>query len=208
MNTSRYKKGITLVELVIAVAIFGLLSVAVGAFARDVFYFNDILQIGLNNVTEARKVLRPFANEVRRAQPSNLGAFSLAQTATSSFAFYSDIDEDGVQERVRYFVEGDEFKKGIIEPTGNPLVYSVANERIIKVIHDVVPSSHIFSYYDSNYAGATTTPALSHPVTPSAVRLVRVDLTVDANPNRAPSLMTITTQVTVRNLKDNYEQDE
>jgi prepilin-type N-terminal cleavage/methylation domain-containing protein len=205
MKSARYKKGITLVELVIALAIFGFLAVAVGAFARDVFYFNDILQIGLNNVTEARKVLRPFANEVRRAQPSNLGAFALAQTATSSFAFYTDIDADGVQERVRYFVEGNEFKKGIIKPTGNPLVYNAASENIVKVIRDVVPSDHIFSYYDSSYAGATTTPALAHPVTPAAVRLVRVDLTVDANPNRAPSLMTITTQVTVRNLKDNYD---
>jgi prepilin-type N-terminal cleavage/methylation domain-containing protein len=204
MNTVR-NKGMTLVETAIALAIFSLIVVAVGAFARDVFYFNDILQIGLNNVTEARKVLRPFANEVRSAQPSNIGAFALAQTATSSFAFYSDIDNDGVRERVRYFLQGDEFQKGVIEPTGSPLVYNPANESVIKVIKNVVPGDAIFSYYDSAYAGSTTTPALAHPVTPVDVRLIRVDLTVDANPNRAPSLMTVTTQVTVRNLKDNHE---
>lgn len=202
------QRGMTLIETLVALGVFALLVVAIGSFARDVFFFNDVIQIGLNNVTEARKVLRPFANEVRGAQPSNLGAFAIAQTATSSFAFYSDIDADGVRERVRYFVEGDEFKKGIIEPTGNPLTYNPANETIIKVIRDVVPGPYIFSYYDTNYAGSTTTPALVDPVTPTDVRLVRVDLTVDANPNRAPSLMTVTTQVTVRNLKDNHEADE
>lgn len=208
MKQSFAQRGMTLIETLIALAIFALLAVAIGSFARDVFFFNDVIQIGLNNVTEARKVLRPFANEVRGAQPSNLGAFAIAQTATSSFAFYSDIDADGVRERVRYFLEGDEFKKGIIEPTGNPLSYNPANETVIKVIRDVVPGPYIFSYYDTNYAGSTTTPALVDPVTPTDVRLVRVDLTVDANPNRAPSLMTVTTQVTVRNLKDNHEADE
>lgn len=202
-----HNKGITLIETAIALAIASLIVVVVGAFARDVFYFNDILQIGLNNVTEARKVLRPFANEVRSAQPSNIGAFALAQTATSSFAFYSDIDNDGVRERVRYFLEGDEFRKGIIEPTGSPLVYNPAHESVVKVIRDVVATDAIFNYYDSAYAGGTTTPALAHPVAPANVRLVRVDLTVDANPNRAPSLMTVTTQVTVRNLKDNHEDE-
>lgn len=207
MSTMRYKRGMTLLETVLVVGLFSLLVVGVGAFARDVFYFNDILQIGLQNVTEARKVLRPFANEVRGAQPSNAGAFPLAQTATSSFAFYSDIDNDGVRERVRYFLEGDEFKKGIIEPTGNPLVYNQANETIIKVIKHVIPRDAIFHYYDATYAGATTTAAaLPEPVTPADVTLIRVDLTVDANPNRAPSLMTLTTQVMVRNLKHNHEE--
>lgn len=208
MCYKRTQVGMTLIETLIALGIFSLLVVAIGTFARDTFFFNDVIQIGLNNVTEARKVLRPFANEVRGAQPSNLGAFAIAQAATSSFAFYSDIDADGVRERVRYFVEGDEFKKGIIEPTGSPLTYNPANETVIKVIRDVVPTPYIFSYYDTNYAGSTTTPALADPITPTDVRLVRVDLTVDANPNRAPSLMTVTTQVTVRNLKDNHEADE
>lgn len=208
MRYVRTQHGMTLIETLVALGIFALIAVAIGAFARDVFFFNDVIQIGLNNVTEARKVLRPFANEVRGAQPSNLGAFAVAQAATSSFAFYSDIDADGVRERVRYFLDGDEFKKGIIEPTGNPLTYNQANETVIKVIRDVVPTPYIFSYYDTNYAGGTTTPALADPVTPTDVRLVRVDLTVDANPGRAPSLMTVTTQVTVRNLKDNHEADE
>lgn len=202
LNKSR---GFTLIESILALAIFGSVVVAIGAFQRDIFYFNDILQTGLTNVTEARKVLRPFVNEVRSAQPSNLGAFAIDEATETSFAFYTDIDNDNIRERIRYFLENDTFKKGVIEPTGNPLVYDENDEKIITVVRDVVSTETAFSYYDSNYNGTNETPALEFPVTPSEIRLVRIDLTIDSNPDRAPSLLTITTQATIRNLKDNYE---
>jgi prepilin-type N-terminal cleavage/methylation domain-containing protein len=198
------KGGFTLIETVLALAIFGMIVVVMGAFARDVFFFNDVLQTGITNTGEARKVLRPFTSEVRRAQASNRGAYAIHEAATSSFSFYTDTDSDGVRERVRYFLDGDSFKKGIITPSGSPLEYTEDDERIIKVIRDVVSTSSIFSYYDTDYYGSTS-PALAHPVTLSDIRLVKIDLTVDANPNRAPSLLTITTQATLRNLKDNHD---
>lgn len=189
-------KGFTLIEAVISIAIFSVVVVVIGSFQRDVFFFNDILQTGLTNITEARKVLRPFVHEVRAAQPSNLGAFAITEANSTSFAFYSDIDNDGVRERVRYFLDGNTFKKGIIEPDEDTFVYNEEDEEIIKVVNDVVESETTFSYFDSNY---NTTE------TPTDVRLVRIDLTIDSNPDRAPSLLTITTQATIRNLKDNYE---
>lgn len=201
------KRGFTLVESLFAVAIFSLVVVAIGAFQRDVFFFNDILQTGLSNVTEARKVLRPFVGEVRGAQPSNLGGAAIERAEEQTFIFYTDINGDGTKERVRYFVDGNTFKKGIIEPTGNPYVYDQNNEQIISVVNDVISEQTSFSYFGSSYNGTSDVPAFTFPVSPSDVRLIRIDLTIDTNPNRAPGLMTITTQATVRNLKDNYEDD-
>jgi prepilin-type N-terminal cleavage/methylation domain-containing protein len=205
MKNFKFKKGFTLVETIFAVAIFTAIVGALGAFQRDVFFFSDVLQIGLNNVSEARKVLRPFVGEVRGAQPSNLGGSAIESAQQKSFIFYTDANADGLKERVRYFVEGETFKKGVTEPTGNPFVYNPSNEKITSVVSDVINEQTNFSYYDSNYNGTTSTPPLAFPVSPSDVRLIRVDLTIDSNPDRAPSLMTITTQATVRNLKDNYE---
>jgi len=205
MNDFRFKKGFTLVETIFAVAIFVAIIGALGAFQRDVFFFNDVLQIGLNNVTEARKVLRPFVGEVRKAQPANTGSSSIESAQQKTFIFYTDTDADGIRERIRYFVEDDTFKKGVITPTGNPLSYNLSDEKIVSVVRDVINDGTNFSYFDSNYNGTTSTPPLSFPVSPSDVRLVKIDLTIDANPGRAPSLMTITTQATVRNLKDNYD---
>lgn len=204
-KTLKNKKGFTLVESVLAVAIFSSVIVAIGAFQRDVFFFNDVLQTGLNNITEARKVLRPFVGEVRRAQVSNLGASSVEKAEAKTFIFYTDTNNDGVRERVRYFVDGTTFKKGVIKPTGSPYVYNEADEKIVSVINDVIADQTSFSYFGSDYNGTTSTPPLITPVSPGEVRLIRVDLTIDTNPNRAPGLLTITTQATIRNLKDNYE---
>jgi prepilin-type N-terminal cleavage/methylation domain-containing protein len=203
-----HNNGFTLIETLVSLVIFSLIVVAMGAFMRDVFFFNNVLQTGLTNVSEARKVLRPFTNEVRKAQPSDKGAFAIDTAGTSTFAFYSDIDADGSREKIRYFLDGTDFKKGITEPSGDPVLYDEADEDIVNVIQNITGTSTIFSYYDSNYYGSTTaSSALPQPVTTSDVRLVRIDLMVDANPGRAPSLLTITTQATIRNLKDNYDAD-
>lgn len=205
MKNFKTKNGFTMIEAMLAVAIFSSVVVAIGAFQRDVFYFNDVLQTGLNNITEARKVLRPFVGEVRKAESSNLGAFSIEKAEAKTFIFFTDTDNDGLRERVRYFVDGDTFKKGIIKPSGSPFVYSVANEKITEVVRNVIEDQTQFSYFDSSYNGTASSTPLTYPVSPSSVRLIKVDLTIDTNPNRAPGLLTVTTQATVRNLKDNYE---
>jgi len=200
-------KGFTLIELMVALVLFGFIVVGVGSFMRDVFFFNSVLQTSVTNVGEARKVLRPFVSEVRRAQPSDQGSFAIDAAGTSTFAFYTDIDSDGSREKIRYYLDGTDFKKAVIVASGNPAVYDEDDESVVKVIQHVVATSTIFTYFDSSYYGSSTINALPQPVTTSDVRLVRIDLTIDSNPNRAPSLMTITTQATIRNLKDNYESE-
>ena len=86
---NNFKKGFTLIEAVIALSIFSAVVVSIGAFQRDVFFFNNVLQIGLNNVSEARKILRPFIGEVRGAQPSNLGSSAIVSATEKSFVFYT-----------------------------------------------------------------------------------------------------------------------
>lgn len=198
----RKEKGFTMIEIMVAVGILTLIIGLAGAFGGDVFSLNRLLQTGLQNQEEAKKVVRPFANEVRSATQSNLGAYAIAETSNTSFSFYSDIDGDGLRERIRYFLDGTEFKKGIIKPTGQPLVYDPLNEKIIKVIHDVLPST-IFYYYDSLYDGTSESPPLIQPVAPYAVRLIKIILTIDSDPNNPPPPVEITTQVSMRNLKDN-----
>ena len=65
-----------------------------------------------------------------------------------TFTFYSDIDSDGVKERVRYFKDNLDFKKGIIEPTGDPLEYVLGNETISTLTGALENVDPIFNYYD------------------------------------------------------------
>jgi len=194
--------GYSIIELIIAVSILTMIIGAYGAFQADVFSLNRLIQTGLNNQYEAKKIIRPFANEVRGASFSSQGSYPIAEAATSTLTFYSNIDSDSYVEKIRYFLEGKTFKKGITKPSGSPLAYNQNNEQISQIVHDVVPAQ-IFYYYDSGYNGTSLTAPLAFPVTPAEVRLIKVILKIDSDPNNKPYAIEVETQVSIRNLKDN-----
>ena len=105
-----------------------------------------------------------------------------------------------MKEKVRYFLAGTTLQKGVIKPTGSPLIYNSINEKISTFVNNVISTS-IFDYYDENYDG--TTAPLSFPVNVSDIRLVKITVMVEQDPNRSPTPMVFSTQVSIRNLKDN-----
>ncbi len=196
------QKGMSIAELIIVIGITSLLIVAMGSFQRDILYFAGFIEKGLSGTQDARAILRTMTREARAALPSSIGAYPIFEAGNQSFTFYSDIDNDGLQERVRYFLSGTDLRKGVIKPSGNPLQYNPASETFSTLARDVRNGGqNLFDYYDANYDG--TTAALTQPVSVSVVRLVKVTVIIDADINRAPSPKTFMTQVSFRNLKDN-----
>lgn len=197
------KKGFTLVETILTIFIFSLMMTAITFFARNIFYLNVVASNSLSVEFETRKVLKPMANEIRSASPSSLGSYPLESLGTSTLTFYSDLDGNGVKERVRYFLSGTLLKKGVVTPTGSPLAYNLCAEVVTTVVRDVrnASSTPLFEYYNTTYDG--TTPALTMPVLTSMVRLIKVSVIVDTDPSRPLRAKTVTTQITLRNLKDN-----
>ncbi|PIQ80124.1 MAG: hypothetical protein COV79_02165 [Parcubacteria group bacterium CG11_big_fil_rev_8_21_14_0_20_41_14] len=201
-NHHNSKSGFSVMEVLVSIFILTLIGLAVSSFAKDIFSLNRITSDSLTAQDETRRALKTMSAEIRTASPSSLGAYALAQSATSSFTFYSNIDGDSFKERVRYFLDGTTLKKGVIKPIGTPLTYSPANEVISELIPGVAnATTSIFSYYDKNYDG--TTQALIEPIDIATVRLVKITIVVDKDPQTPPSPMTLTTQISIRNLKDN-----
>lgn len=197
------QKGFTYIEAMFALSIFLLIVGIFGALQMNTFRYTSQIQTAFKNSLEVRKVLRPFSDEVRAAANSELGDYAIVEASTSSFSFYSDINDDDTIEKVRYFIQGTTFQKGVIAPTGTPLVYNPSDEVLQHVVYDVINASEVFSYYDTNYTGTTTDTPLTDPITASDVRLVQIEITVDSDPNQDPEPLTVTTQAAVRNLKDN-----
>jgi prepilin-type N-terminal cleavage/methylation domain-containing protein len=194
--------GFSLAETVVTVAVIGVLALTVGKFGGDVFSFNRYFTKSLDVAGDARKVLRPMINEIRGASPSSLGSYAIESAGPTEFIFFTDTDDNGVKERIRYYLEGSILKKGTIVPTGNPYVYNSQNETTIELIKNVQNgATPIFTYFDSNYNGSSS--PLSTPVTVTTVRLVRVEVIIDENVNALPPALSVVTQVSFRNLKDN-----
>jgi hypothetical protein len=185
------------------VAIISLLTVTVSTFQKDVFSLNYSLQGGLNAQIDARHVVKVVVTELREVGPSALGGYSIDLASSTGITFYSDINNDGLKDRVRYFLSGREVKRGVTSPTGNPLVYNSANEQLTTLISDFVASSTrpLFQYYTDTYTG--NTPPMTYPIDIQSIRFVKVTVIIDKDPNRSPGEMVVSSQVNLRNLKDN-----
>ncbi len=194
------KSGFTVPEILVGISIFVLVVGALTLFSRNVWVYQSYVSTGLSDVNNGRSALKTITYEIRGASTADTGVYVVALATPTAFTFYSDIDDDGLKERVRYFLNGSQLQKGVIKPTGSPLSYNPANEKISTLIPNVVNSA-IFEYYDENYDG-TTVPLIS-PIILSSVRLIKITINIDKDPNRAPVTTVFSTQVSIRNLKDN-----
>lgn len=194
------QSGVTFVELMIGVALLVGLMIAIGTFMTQTYELRETSYASLTVADEARKLLRPMTNEIRSAVPSSLGAYALESVGTSEIVFFSDSDQDGLAERIRYYLDSGNLVRGEIIPTGTPLQYVSGNETTQTLIRDV--TSLTFTYFDENYDG--TSDPLSSPFAISEVRLVRIGVAIDNDPSRDPSpLAVLETEVSIRNLKGN-----
>ncbi len=189
------QRGSTLIELIVTLGIFALVIGAVSAIFMTSFQSKDIVFEQLNVQSQARKAIQDFTNEFRSTTQSSIG---------QQIIFYANIDTDSLRERVRYFVQGSNLQKGVIKPTGNPLVYDSTNEVITTVVQSLInTSTPVFSYYGQDYDGVTNTSPLPSPVDVSAIRVVKMALTIDKSPIFSPAPLLVEGMSEARNLKSN-----
>lgn len=194
--------GFSLVEIIIAMGILLFVTLAANALQADIFRITKTTQTSFGIQDEVRRALRLVSAEVRTTSPSSLGAYPVVTVSPTTFTFYADTNGNGIKERVRYFVNGSALQRGVITPTGNPLVYNAANEKVTTLVHSLYNgATPVFSYYNTNYDGMTA--PLTDPVDLLVVRLVKITIVTDPNPIVPPIQRTMTTQVSLRNLKDN-----
>lgn len=194
--------GFSIIELIISISIMLLIGFTIWIFQKNIFSSNNTISGDVIAQNDVHRAFKEITSEIRSASFSSLGAYPIDNATTTSFIFYSDIDDDGVKERIRYFLDGTIFKKGTLKPSGNPLIYNPTNETISETIHDVDNgTTPIFNYYDTNYDGFTS--SLTNPINILAIRLIKITVIIDHDPSKLPSPITFTTQVSIRSLKDN-----
>lgn len=202
---SAHEDGFTLIEVLVSISILLMIGSSVITFERSVLTNSKVLQAELNSQQQVRRTLATFVSNVRGATQSATGGYAIESAGTSSLTFYANIDKDPLIERVRYFIATSTLMRGVIKPVGT--AYLTSNESITRVVSDVanVSSSPVFVYYDKAYDGFTSssTDPLPIPINTPAIRLIQIVLTVNPNGVRSPAMQTYSTEVSIRNLKDN-----
>lgn len=196
------KKGFSLAEIVVVTAIASAIFLAVFNFGNSIFSFNSNAQKNLSAQSDARQVLKTMVKELRSASPASTGSYPLASANSTALTFYTNLDGDNLKEQIRYFLQDGELKKGVIKPSGSPLTYNPANEKVMTLVRDINNgSTPIFEYFDGSFTGEGA--ALSEPIPVTRVRLVRITLKIDKEPGRSMGPILVESQVFLRNLKDN-----
>lgn len=190
--------GFTLLEILVSVSIFIGLIPLTGLLWK---YLAETELSFFQNLEVQQEVARTFQEivlEGRSIGSSSAGSYPIAAAASTSLTFYSDIDADGLYEQVRYFLENGALKKGILKPSGNPLVYNQANEVISEAVRNIASDfSGVFSYYASNIIEEAA--PLGYPINISDIRMIKMELKI--KPENKNSASWFKVYVTPRNIR-------
>lgn len=188
-----------------ALGIFLLVVVMVWMFVKQSYRVQSFTFGQTTAISEAQRGVETLVKEAREALPGDTGAYALESALDNEFVFYADYDSDLAVEKVRYFLDGSNFNKGVIEATGNPLQYLAENE-VVTTISKYVrneTSEPIFIYYAGSYSGKESDVPLATPANVLELKLVHVHLKINVFPEQAPQDFHLESDVQIRNLKDN-----
>ncbi len=199
----RHTTGFTLIEVVVVIGIFGLISVGVISLVSTVFVQSTKQGTSIADTDQARKLSIQFSQELRNAVYGVTGAYPLNSAGDQEIIFFSNVDNDPQIERVRYYLQNGSLYKGIVDPTGSPATYNLATEVATKVQSNVANgSTPLFYYYNDSYDG-TTGSALAQPVNVSQVNFIKLNLVLYNKAASSGTTYTVTGGSTIRNLKTN-----
>ena len=191
-------------EVVIVIAVAAGIFFVVSSLRGNVSNLENIINQKLQSRQDIDQTFQIMITDIRSAGPSNQGAYPIVSAGTSSFVFYSDYDQDGIFEKIRYSLVTSTLERGIIEPSGNPLSYPSSSEVVTTVVENIVvaatTSLDVFEYFDKNYTG--TESSLSSTVDVALIRAVKIVIYSDIAPSEAPRPVLFMNTVTIRNLRD------
>jgi prepilin-type N-terminal cleavage/methylation domain-containing protein len=197
-------RGITLIELLVALTIGTVLIVAVTDTLRMVLVLTTQKPLSLQAIDQARTTASTFSNELRNATIGSDGSYPLAEASSTEIIFFTPY-RSGTSpsvRRIRYYVASSTLYKGVTTQSGTPPSYVIANEQITKLLPLASSTTKLFTYYDESYTGSST--PLVQPVSVTNVTYVQMSLSMLRKDERnSTSTFTFTSGSSVRNLKTN-----
>jgi hypothetical protein len=198
-------KGFGLLEIIITVfisTIFIFILVGLQRFVGESYNFSFT---EVQSVEQARGGVDILIREIREAQNSESGSYTLERADDQEFIFYADVDNDEKRERVRYFLDGSDLIKGVIQPTSDiPPTYPAENETV-KTISEYIRNGAdpIFYYYNGDWPLVTEGNPLDTPARLVDTKYMRIFLRINVDPSKIPQEYELSSGVQLRNLKDN-----
>ena len=199
---SNQQRGMTLVEMLVALALFSLLMLVVTNGIQQMYTYNAYTFAQAYQVQNARLGMKSFIRDVREMTFADDGTFPLAVMEPNRIGFYSDIDRDDSVEYVEFeYIASSTIAKSIYNATGTPPTYDTTtpDQTIIlsRYVQNTLQATSTFFYYDTNGAAVTDANDLTD------VRYVEAQIIVNIDPVRDPGQFMLQSSAALRNVKEN-----
>jgi len=192
-------KGFTLIEVMIAVAIFSVLTFTVTDLILSIIKNPKLQLSAMSNIDQARLVASKFTNEIRS---SAYGTYPLTEASDSAITFFSPIGAaTGNVNRIRYYIQNNVLYKGVTAPVNG--VYNPDSEILTSLLAVQNASAPLFYYYNGDYNANGTGTALANPVNVNDVKFVEINLIVQNPENPGNSTFNLKSGSAIRILKNN-----
>ncbi|NBV77547.1 hypothetical protein EBR66_05285 [bacterium] len=190
-------RGTTLIETMVWVIMFLFIFLAIITSIQYFYRTNTYAINQASAVASAQRGIDKMVRILREANYSATGAYPIVSIGTSSITIYSDIDADPSAERVRFFVASSSLRQGAVDSSGDPPAYtgteavSVLSEYVRNIDSNLVT----FHYYDVNGVEITNFTRIAD------VRFITIDMIVDVDPLKIPTVLNMKSSATLRNLR-------
>jgi prepilin-type N-terminal cleavage/methylation domain-containing protein len=198
--------GLTLVEMIIAIAIMAMVSTGMSIFFIRSWKTNAYIYETGQDSFIASRLVNTTVDNLRRIRSADNGDYPIYSASEFDLVVYMDIDNDNDAEKVHYFLDQDtdEFRIGISEPSAsNPPTYSSGDDSVSILSRHVLndATTPIFSYFSNNYL-ADPTP-FSAPVNSSEIiniKMIKINVWIDIRPYTSPDFINIESFAKLRNI--------
>jgi prepilin-type N-terminal cleavage/methylation domain-containing protein len=190
-------RGMTLIEMVVAIGIIAVITVAITQSVILFYRANRVAFEESYQIRSAERGLQVLVRDLREATYGDDGAYPLGSIASSSIMFYADVDRTNPVERIEYRLTGQKLTRVVTRSSGNPPVYNtvVATSTVSEYVRNFDDNISLLRYFDA--AGAEVTS----PTDIARVVSVSINLVVDITPVHAPGEFTLRSGATLRNLR-------
>jgi type II secretory pathway pseudopilin PulG len=193
--------GMTLIEAVVVIGLYTLLSALIMGTIADFYKFNAYSLEQVDEIENARRGMTQWNRDAKEMTTGEDGSFPIAVIDEHRFGYYSDTDQDDMVEYVEYVLSTTTLKKYNYNPSGTPVSYNLTTpdteQTLSLYVQNINQGTSTFMYFDN--AGnrlSSTSPVIN-------VRYIQAQMIVNIDQNRSPGEFMLRSSIAPRNLKDN-----
>lgn len=195
LRHKKYTRGLTAIEMIVAVSVVALIMVAVSDSAISLYRAQGTGIGAVAQVASARRVGQLMTADLRQAAYGDNGSAFILSMSPYGITFFSNNGASGSAWRIEYSITGTTLKRSYTVPgtpatyLGTPSVSSIATN--VQNLADSVP---VFRYYDAAGVEITDMNRVAD------VRSVMVSVKTLGSGRNTP--FTFSSTVTLRNVRD------